>query len=354
MSASETFFVAVILIARLLLPLLIFRYPLPAIVACLVLDAADQTILQKTTDLALTEGYQSADKALDIYYLTIAYCSVLRNWTNGTAVEVARFLWYYRLVGVALFEILGYRWLLLVFPNTFEYFFIAYEAVRLLWDPRRMPRRTVIALAAFIWIVIKLPQEWWIHVAQNDFTDFMADNPWAWGVIAVAALVVLAIGTRMYRAAPPPDWRWRFSADAPLPHIEGLTSDEPPLRWAGFEQLALLTLIVVIFSNVLNIDARFWQVLVGVVLVIAATGAVSRWLEGRGDAWIDTGREFVVLALVNVVLIGVYAQVVGDGLDRWLALFFGLLLTLIITSYDRCRAIRAARQDATPGGVVLA
>ena len=34
----------------------------------------------------------------------------------------------------------------------------------------------MIGIAAFIWIFIKLPQEWWIHVAQNDFTDFMKET----------------------------------------------------------------------------------------------------------------------------------------------------------------------------------
>ena len=31
-------------------------------------------------------------------------------------------------------------------------------------------------MAAFIWIFIKLPQEWWIHIAQLDFTDFMKED----------------------------------------------------------------------------------------------------------------------------------------------------------------------------------
>ena len=56
---------------------------------------------------------------------------------NPAAFEVSRFLYLYRLVGVTLFELFRQRWLLLVFPNTFEYFFIAYEAVRTRWNPRR-------------------------------------------------------------------------------------------------------------------------------------------------------------------------------------------------------------------------
>ena len=103
MSTDLLIFVVVVGL-RLFVPLLIPRFPLPAILAALVIDAADQTIFQNNTDLDLT-GYQGYDKALDIYYLTIAYLSTLRNWTDPFAFGVARFLWYYRLVGVLLFEL---------------------------------------------------------------------------------------------------------------------------------------------------------------------------------------------------------------------------------------------------------
>ena len=72
---------------------------------------------------------------MDVYYLAIAYLSTLRNWTSRPAFRVARFLYFYRLVGVVAFELTQWRPLLLIFPNTFEYFFIAYEVVRLRWDP---------------------------------------------------------------------------------------------------------------------------------------------------------------------------------------------------------------------------
>ena len=49
-------------------------------------------------------GYQTYDKALDVYYLTIAYAATIRNWGGGDAFAVGRFLFYYRLVGVAAFS----------------------------------------------------------------------------------------------------------------------------------------------------------------------------------------------------------------------------------------------------------
>lgn len=95
----------------------------PGIIACLVLDAVDREIFQLFTGLPL-DSYQGYDKALDIYYLAIMYLSTLRNWSNLHAFKLNRFLFYYRLVGVTLFEITNLRPLLLIFPNISEYLFI--------------------------------------------------------------------------------------------------------------------------------------------------------------------------------------------------------------------------------------
>jgi hypothetical protein len=81
---SVTF--VVVLLARLLIPLGTPRYPLPAILAALVVDAADQTIFQKFG--GLVDDYQSYNKALDIYYLVIAYASTMRDWHDPVAFGV--------------------------------------------------------------------------------------------------------------------------------------------------------------------------------------------------------------------------------------------------------------------------
>ena len=128
MSTGETLVFLAVIGARFLVPLLIPRFPLPAIFACLVLDAADQSIFQAFG--YDPPGYQGYDKAMDVYYLAMAYLSTLRNWSSVAAYRVGRFLYFYRLVGVVAFELTQVRALLLIFPNTFEYFFIAYEAIR--------------------------------------------------------------------------------------------------------------------------------------------------------------------------------------------------------------------------------
>ena len=129
-TATTLVFVAVVG-ARFLLPLAIPYYPLPAIVACLILDGVDQTIFQLFG--YDPPGYQSYDKAMDVFYLCMAYLSTLRNWESMPAFRIGWFLYFYRLVGALAFELTQARWLLLVFPNVFEYFFIAYETIRSRW-----------------------------------------------------------------------------------------------------------------------------------------------------------------------------------------------------------------------------
>src|SRR3954453_8768894 len=93
-STTETTMFVLVVGARFLVPLLIPKFPLPAIIACLVLDAADQSIFQAFG--FDPPGYQSYDKAMDVYYLAMAYLSTLRNWASVAAYQVSRFLYFYR------------------------------------------------------------------------------------------------------------------------------------------------------------------------------------------------------------------------------------------------------------------
>src|SRR5262245_10239053 len=125
MSGQATLLFVIVVGARFAVPLFIPRFPLPAIVTALVLDGIDQSVFQWFG--YDSPGYQGYDKAMDMFYLSVAYLATLRNWTSRPAFQVARFLFFYRLAGVVLFELTDWRGILMIFPNTFEYFFIAYE-----------------------------------------------------------------------------------------------------------------------------------------------------------------------------------------------------------------------------------
>ena len=250
MNADDQAIVTAIILARLALPLLIPRFPL-AIAAAFLLDAVDNGLLGGLTnvDLSAAGPYQSWDKALDLYYLSIAYLSTLRNWTSRSAFRTGQFLFYYRLVGSVLFELLQSRAMLLVFPNTFEFFFIAYEGLRTRWDPQRWSGRFWWYAAGGIWVFVKLPQEYWIHVAQLDFTDAVADHPW-FGVLCLLGLGVLAwlvwfvVRPRM----PQPLADWHFTAppvpSTPRPRAAGVAWSELA------EKSILLTLLAVIVAEI--------------------------------------------------------------------------------------------------------
>ncbi len=365
--------IAVVVVAlRVLVPLLIPRYPLPAIIAALLLDAVDQTVFQAFTNLDLT-NYQSYDKALDVYYLTLAYLATFRTWTSMDAFGVSQFLFYYRLVGVTLFEILQLRWLLMVFPNTFEYFFIAYEGIRTRWNPLRLSRAAVVALAAFIWIVIKLPQEWFIHVGQLDFTDLLkeslgmpVDAPWGQVIAAnipatlalIAVIVLLIVGVReaMRRWAPPPDWPFTVRADAHVPDVTDAEARAAALARAHtlFDRelgakIVLVSLVSIIFANMLpGVRATAPQLAVGIAFVIVVNTAFSESLVRRGFSWSSTALEFLAMGAINLLsAVGfeLFFPVTLGVIDLGHTAFFVLLLTLIVTLFDRYRPYYLARMD---------
>lgn len=338
---------------RLFVPLLIPKFPLPAVIACLIIDGVDQTIFQKYTDLDLS-GYQSYDKALDIYYLTIAYMSTFRNWENFYGFEMSRFLYYYRLAGVALFEITHLRALLLFFPNTFEYFFIFYEAVRLRWNPIRMSATVVVLSAGAIWVFIKVPQEYWIHIAQRDVTDTLRADPWLIPVIAavVVGILVFAWWAMTYRL-PPADRKLTFVVADPFGHEEYrraalVLRDRPLFNRALFERIIMVALVCFIFSQILpNTRLSTLQLTVGVAILIILNTVVSEFLARRGMDWQSTFTEFIAMMVVNAGILGAYRLVAGSRDFSWgNTIFMLFVISLLITLYDRYQPYHYLREEA--------
>ena len=269
-----------------------------------------------------------------------------------------------------LFELTGVRSLLIIFPNTFEYFFIAYEAVRLWWNPNRLSKKQVLGMAAFIWIFIKLPQEWWIHIAQLDFTDFMKedvfgvtiDTSWGeaisqnlWFVALIALLVIGLVFLIRYlrRTLPPPDWSLRFDANKSLEYQQQseLPVQRPKvLSWYMFEKIALVTMVSTIFALVLPGEGvSVIRVAIPVAFVILVSAFVGYWVAGRGHSWSTTVREFDAMAIINIGIVVLATAIVGrsdTSINRGASLFFVLLLTLIVTLFDRYhRAVRMPQEQ---------
>ncbi len=389
MGTTEWLVVIAVVGGRLILPLFIPYFPVPALLACLILDSVDQSIFQQFPKIPL-DGYQSYDKALDVYYLSTAYLSTLRNWTNQGAFRMSQFLYYYRMLGVIIFEMTQVRAVLFIFPNTFEYFFLFVEAVRLGWDTKHMGRKTVILSAAAIWIFIKLPQEWWIHIAQLDMTDFIketlfgvqATDSWAtaisnrpWVLILAIVIVLATIGIAYWiirKKAPPFDHKLRLKADPLPPLLRGaelyrkVRADTSIFGWALREKVALTAIVCIIFGLMLSGGtAHPLRILIGVATFTVINAAVSHSMALRGRSWRLLATELVTMLIVNLIIVLALA-----ALDRFLGvrsarvdfsttLFFSYLLTLIIVLYDRYRMVYKARRlyrqdEKTTGGAAAA
>ena len=374
MGATEWAIVILVVGARLLLPLAIPYFPLVGVVACLILDAIDQTIFQQFSAIPL-EGYQSYDKALDIYYLTITYLSTFRNWDNGIAFRMVQFLFYYRLVGVVAFELTQVRAILFIFPNTFEYFFIFCEAVRLRWDPMRMGKWTVIIATALIWVFIKLPQEWWIHIAQNDMTDFIKEDlfgvtaqdgwldafanrpPVLVAIVAVFTVIGLVGYWIVTRKAPAGDHGPTLKADSLPAALRGaelyriVRARAKVFSWALLEKVMLTALVSLIFASMLTgLESGGLRLIASVSLFIVLNAGVSHWLASRGRSWDTVAVEFAGMTVINlgmvaaVRLFGRTLGIIDRPLQLGLTLFFVLLLTLIIVLFDRYNTVRLAKR----------
>jgi hypothetical protein len=346
--------------ARLLVPLLIPRIPLPAILACLIIDAVDQTIFQKYTTINL-DNYQSYDKALDIYYLSIAYLSTFRNWTNEAAFKISQFLFYYRMVGDALFQITDIRAFLFIFPNTFEYFFIFYSVVALRWNPKKLSTKFLIGVAAFIWIFIKLPQEYWIHIAQIDTTDFIKENifhvpvtttfpeliamfPWIIPVSIGVVLLIIVATWYLIKKLPPADLRFTFAsrvADRALPVFKnnGFKNMLKGYRNDYLEKIAFVSLVLIIFSYVFpNFRGTNIQIIFGVVITILVNAIFSYLLLNSSRFNSKLISNFFLMYVVNTWIMLIYAKIVagfGNPVSFLTIMYFAYVMTLITVLYDR-------------------
>lgn len=266
---------------------------------------------------------------------------------NLDAVNTARFLYYYRIMGTMLFEIMEIRALLVVFPNTFEFFFIFYHAVSLRWNENRLSRRNLLTTAAFIWVGIKIPQEYWLHIVQRDTTDFLLEHPSLIGlIVAIAVLIVAVLWWLVTTALPPADHAFSFSTPDPL--------SDPCVRdtaWAIFtgkvfdrhllEKVILVSLVSVIFSQMLpTMEPTPFQVSVSVSILVVLNTILTEWIAHQRNSWHSMVRQFSATALLNAGLSVIFIWLLPVRMSTApLAntFFFVLLITLLVTYYDTFR-----------------
>lgn len=108
---------------KLLCALPVLRWPLAGALIAIVADNVD-VVIMNYVDLGGggIRDYHTFDKLTDIPTM-LAFFAVTLGWrARDRAVAAAFFA--ARLVGIALYELGGFRWALLAFPNLFESWFL--------------------------------------------------------------------------------------------------------------------------------------------------------------------------------------------------------------------------------------
>jgi hypothetical protein len=89
---------------RLLVPLLMFRWPLPGVLLSMLADVSDFAFLNTGTPEAYA-FYQTWDRALDLWFYVVSIPMVMK-WKDPTSRSIAFAFLGYRMIGQVLFFLL--------------------------------------------------------------------------------------------------------------------------------------------------------------------------------------------------------------------------------------------------------
>ena len=167
----------IISVVRIAGALLVLRWALAGSIAAILIDFSD-LFMMNLLDMGGVRNYQSLDKWLDLSYM-VTFLIVALRW-EGPPRTIAATLFAYRIIGVLLFEIVGERWILLFFPNAFEFWFV-FVAFMLRFAPQHELNWKHSLMFLVPITALKELQEYALHGAQ------WLDNYRAIDVVAGAA-----------------------------------------------------------------------------------------------------------------------------------------------------------------------
>ena len=142
------------------LPVLFF--PFIGSIFAIIVDLSDLFIMN-FFQLGGVSDYQRLDKFADIFYLTLFFIVSLR-W-NSYEKLISIYLFLFRIIGLLLFFLFNERFILVLFPNVFEFWFILISGYKYFFN-YIISRKTVIKLL-LISIILKLPHEIFIHYIKT-------------------------------------------------------------------------------------------------------------------------------------------------------------------------------------------
>lgn len=161
----------IVIALRVIVPLMILWRPLTGGIIAMLLDAFDVVIVEFFGPGGMGPHYHNIDKLLDTWYLGLEMWVAL-GWTDKRLRLTALVLFIYRLIGVGVFEITGWRPTMMIFPNLFENWFLFVLICNHFFPGIRLDSWKRIGIWLVVLYIPKFFQEYLLHVAQA--------QPWAW------------------------------------------------------------------------------------------------------------------------------------------------------------------------------
>lgn len=161
----------IVILIRLLVPLTALKWKLFGSILGLIADTFDVVILDflGTKDF---NSYSRFDKFMDTYfYLILGY--TLLSFKNIFVKKAALVLLGYRLAGVIIFELINFRPLLFIFPDLFIFLYMYYLIYKKITKKEPFSNFKSALPVLTILLIVKLAQEYMLHVAQFPIYDFI-------------------------------------------------------------------------------------------------------------------------------------------------------------------------------------
>ena len=179
MITDLTWEMVVIGAVRVLGSLPVLRWAFAGALIAIIADLSD-LFLMNLLDLGGLGDYQRFDKYVDQVYM-LGFLMVSRRWQDVPR-RIAIVLYAYRLIGFVAFEFTGWRYLLPLFPNLFEFWFVFVAAVTH-WRPGyAFTRRQIVGWGGLL-LALKEFQEYALHGGRwlDGFTAVEAVQAiWRW------------------------------------------------------------------------------------------------------------------------------------------------------------------------------
>jgi hypothetical protein len=223
-----------------------------------------------------------------------------------------------------------------------------------------LTKNKLITATALIWIFIKLPQEYWIHIAKLDTTDWIRANHSNALILIAYAVFLLGLTWWLLRDLPPMRPGFEIAADpVPVTQIDRsgqmieisfpmINSTKRFFDNSLVEKIVLVSLLSIIFAQILpEVRSTNLQLAIGMAIIIIINTALSHWLARRGTHWRSIIREFIVMTIVNFGIVLAFDLLLpryNGSINLFNTLFFILLLTLNVTLYDRYQVLHIRNQ----------